>query len=237
MFFLTGLSFFLLVFPSRDLCSWSMTPSIVSLDPNKPQTFFTVTSEKKEKPAAIEITASKREIDENGEELLTDASNEFLIYPSQVILRENSTKNIRVIWKGKKDQLEQEKAYRIIATSLPVNVTEPENGEHAGEVGINIAIATRYLNSLYVKPNKAKSDIKCTKVYVEEDSEKGKRMVIELSNCGNAHQYLVDFSFTAQNEVLKFNVTKEMIKKNYPEGINILAHSKRNLYIPIEKND
>lgn len=231
------MSFFLVAFPNPDLCSWSMTPTIVSLDPNKPQTFFTVSSEKKEKPAAIEVTACKREISENGEEILTDASNEFLIYPSQIILRENSTKSIRVMWKGEKDKLQQEKAYRIIATSLPVNVAQTDNDEHSGEIGINIAIATRYLNSLYVTPHKAKSDIKCTKVYIEENQENGKRMVIELTNFGNAHQYLADLSFTAENAVQKFNVTKEMIKKSYPEGINILANNKRNLYIPIEKND
>ncbi len=235
--FLIRFSFLFLAFLNLDLCAWSMTPTIVSLDPNKPQTFFTVSSEKKEKPAAIEVTASKREINEKGEEILTDASNEFLIYPSQIILRENSTKSIRVVWKGDKNNLKEEKAYRIIATSLPVNVTKTENGEHAGEIGINIAVATRYLNSLYITPNKAKADVKCTKVYIEESQESQRRIVIELTNFGNAHQYLVDLSFTAENASQKFNVTKEMIQKNYPEGINILAQTKRNLYIPIEKND
>lgn len=224
----------LLAIPAVSLWGWSMTPTLVCLDPNQPQTFYSVSSEKNEKPAAIEITVSKREINEMGEEILSDASNEFLIYPSHVVLKENSTKNIRVIWKGKKEDLREEKAYRIIATSLPVNVAPIKEEGNEDEVGINIAIATRYLNSLYITPAKAKSDVKCTKTYLDDNGGKGKRVVIELINSGNAHQYIADLSFTAQNVSEKIVVTKEMIKKEYPEGINILANHKRNLYVPIK---
>lgn len=234
MIFIKRASFLFLVFLHSKLFCWSMSPTIVSLQAHKPQTFFSIASEKKEHPTAIEITACRREIDENGEETLTDASHEFLIYPSHIILKENSTKKIRVIWKGDKDQLQEEKAYRIIATSLPVNVTATQKKEGSNDIGVNVAISTRYLNSLYITPDKAKPNVQCTKVYTEESQEKGKIMVVELTNHGNAHQYLTDLSFNAENATQKFTVTKDMIRKKYPEGINILANNKRNLYLPID---
>ena len=224
----------LCLYPLVNVWGWSMSPSLVSLDPKKPQVFFSVSSGKDEKSSAIEIKALKREIDIEGEEILTDASSEFLIYPSQVILKENSSKNIRVIWKGKKEALDQEKAYRIIATSLPVQITSSQPKEGAEEVGLGIAIGTRYFNSLYITPKNPQADVKCTKAFVKDNGEKGQQIVMELTNHGNAHQYSEDFSFTAQNMNEKFVVTREMIKKHYPDGINILAGAKRNIYIPIE---
>lgn len=111
--------------PMWDLFGWSISPTIMTIDPTKPQVFFTLTSDKKEQPIPVEITVCERHIDPEGKDTEGDPVKEFLVYPSHVILKPGDTRTIRVVWKGGK-KLDQEKAYRLVAASLPLPVEDPD---------------------------------------------------------------------------------------------------------------
>ena len=219
--------------PTYGLLGWSISPTIMTIDPAKPQVFFTLTSEKQEKPVPVEITVCERHIDPEGKDTEGDPVKEFLVYPSHVILKPGDTRTIRVVWKGGK-QLEQEKAYRLVASSLPLPVESPDKKEGEEGLAVNIALGTRYVNSLYVAPKGAKPKIACRAAYTHPDDAGW--VVIELENVGNAHQFLEELSLQLEGEGgVKWQVTKEVFKKQYGTGVNILPHQTRKIKFPSDQ--
>ena len=217
--------------PVWGLFGWSISPTIMTIDPKKPQVFFTLTSEKGEKPVPVEVSVCERLIDSEGKDMEGAPTKEFLIYPSHVILKPGDTRTIRVVWKGDK-KLDQEKAYRLVASSLPLPVEAPDKKEDEEDLEVNIALGTRYINSLYVAPKGAKPKIQCRAAYLHPN-EVG-WVVVELENVGNAHQFLEELSLHLKGEGGElWHVTKEIFKNQYGRGVNLLAHQTRKIQFPV----
>lgn len=219
--------------PLWGLFGWSISPTIMTIDPTKPQVFFTLISEKGEKPVPVEVSVCERLIDSEGKDTEGAPVKEFLIYPSHVILKPGDTRTIRVVWKGDK-KLDQEKAYRLVASSLPLPVEAPDKKEGEEGLDVNIALGTRYVNSLYVTPKGAKSKIECRAAYLHPN-EPG-WVVVELQNVGNAHQFLEELSLQLQGEGGEpWLLTKEVFKSQYGKGVNILANQTRKIQFPVQQ--
>lgn len=219
--------------PLAGLFGWSISPTIMTIDPTKPQVFFTLTSEKGEKPVPVEISVCERMIDSEGKDTEGAPVKEFLIYPSHVILQPGDTRTIRVVWKGEK-KLDQEKAYRLVASSLPLPVESPDKKEGEEGLDVNIALGTRYINSLYVAPKGAKPKITCRAAYLHPN-EAG-WVVVELENVGNAHKFLEELSLQLEGEGgEQWCLTKEVFKNQYGRGVNILAHQTRKIQFPVQR--
>jgi fimbrial chaperone protein len=137
---------------------------------------FRVENEAKEK-VAVKIEAFVRSIDENGKESLTPTKN-FKIYPDQISLAASDSRAVRVIYQGPKD-LEQEAAYRIVASQLPVSFKEDPK-----KTGIKFLF--QFIASVYVT-----SDKYYPKVVVESVTNVDKENIrIKLINKGQKHALL-----------------------------------------------
>src|SRR3990167_2678013 len=101
--------------------SWAISPCVETINPEKPQTTFTLIATEETEPVAVDLYICNRHIDEKGEESETKNSGDFFIYPSHVILQPKQKRLIRIIWRGGRN-VEHEKAYRVVAETLPVSV-------------------------------------------------------------------------------------------------------------------
>ncbi|MBD0866649.1 MAG: molecular chaperone, partial [Rhodobacteraceae bacterium] len=77
-------------------------------------------------PMAVQISLKRRQMALDGSETLSDAEEDFVVFPPQFLLGPGQVRSIRVQWLGD-PQPEVELAYRIIAEQLPVDL-QPQGG-------------------------------------------------------------------------------------------------------------
>lgn len=169
---------------------------------------------------AVELTVKTREMNEKGEEILTD-TNDLAVFPPQVIIPPGEKRTIRVNY-TLKDIPQIEKNYRVIAEQLPLKV-DSKTKDQAG-----IKMLMKYVAALYVTPTDAKPEIKLI-----SHSGDGKELKLTVENSGKRHQLLT-------NPVVKFihDGKKGELKTSDLTGLageNVLAGLKRTFLIKTPK--
>jgi len=172
-------------------------------------------------PIAVQVTLHKRAMDGQGEDVLTDGEDDFLLFPPQMIVPPGGTRKIRVQWLGAKD-IESEQAYRIIAEQVPVNLERLDQGN-----GAQIQVMLRYVASLYVRPDNAKSNIVLRSLSKDKDAKGNATLKLTVENTGTRHSLLEDIKLSVGGAVL---VTADLpgIADN-----NVLAKTSRTFVIPL----
>lgn len=181
---------------------------------------YTLENNTKDK-VALQFEVRERVMDLNGKETRPETKG-FLIYPEQMSLNPGEKRNVRVTWTGEA-KLETEKAYRFVASQLPIDFQGKEKAE-AQKVKLKFLI--EYVASLYLNPpgTKPKMKLKSGKL-VKNNLE------LLLSNEGNAHQLLehLKVSVKANGKITKLdNKTLEEARTE-----NILPHTERLIKIPV----
>ncbi len=126
--------------------AFKMSPIEVTLTPTgRGATGSVVLQNASQTPAAVELTAFHRTMTQDGADTLTPAQDSILIIPSQVILMPGNEQAVRLQWLG--GRLKSEKAFRIIAEQLPIDL---EDGQRDGG---RMRLLVRYVASLYVRPD------------------------------------------------------------------------------------
>ena len=127
-------------------------------------------------------------------------------------------------WNGKKIP-EKELAYRLITEQLPINFSKKESD--GGQVNLLI----KFIASLYIRPNKAKSDIHLVSHEVIESEEGEKLLKLLIENRGSAHNLLRNpkLDITAQNESVTLLKDDLKILANQ----NMLAQHTRQFLLPL----
>src|SRR5690606_16900162 len=130
-------------------------------------------------PVPIEISITTREITPDGQVIYPSSkgAEDFVIYPSQLILYPGDVKKVQVQWVGTKIP-SRETAFGLIATQLPLNVGA--NREKPKVATIMVNVMTRYEGILVVRPKDVKPAIVVDSVYSRIDSS-GPRMVLILN--------------------------------------------------------
>lgn len=132
---------------------------------------------------AVRVTVRPRRIEPDGTEVQGDESGDFVVYPRQMLLAPGEQRSVRVRWTGPAE-LESERAFRIIAEQLPV-----EMGEERPQQGGGIRLTYRYEGSLYVVPPGARPDVALQSV--ERVTVNGVVMLrLEIRNAGTRHALL-----------------------------------------------
>ncbi len=203
------------------LFSFSFRPMSQTIDLNEGQKtilFHIENSSKEIIPVTVKVF--ERIQKEDGTESLPIA-NEIKVFPPQLIVSPGEKKSIRVDWTGP-STLEHEKAYRIVAEQVPINVKKKGMKNRGG-----IKMLLKYMNVLYVNPGKTKSDVIISKF------KNDKKLRIYLENKGSRHQYLRNVKISFNNGKDSITLSKDSLVKL--EGQNILAKSKRYFDIDIKR--
>ncbi len=176
---------------------------------------FTVQNDSDE-PLAIQLEVRVRDMAVDGKEKHPE-TDDFLIFPDQLILGPKKRRVVKVKWlKG--ELKDTEKAYRLIAEQLPIDV---KNNKKKGS---DIKILLRYVAALYVTPKDKLTEIKVSKAITSKDL---RFIHLTLENVGPIHKVLLKPKLVIVQEKKEFPITKL-------EGIlgeNILAFSKRNFHL------
>jgi fimbrial chaperone protein len=125
-------------------------------------------------PIAVEVTLMARDMAADGEELLEPAGDAFSVYPTQMIVQPGGRQSIRLKWNGSENP-ERERAYRLIAEQLPIDLGEPDSEGGA------VDLLVRYVASVYVRPDNGAARLSLSLANDDEG------VVLSIENRGTVH--------------------------------------------------
>lgn len=207
--------------------AFKLVPMSVKMTPSGQGTTATfVIDNSGAEPIAVEMKLFIRNISEDGEDILIETEDDFILYPAQMIVMPGQSQSVRLQWIGQR-QLDKELAYRLVAEQLPLDLEEEltEGGR------INMMI--RYVASVYIVPKRrVQADIKITSAYVEEGNrdEKNNNLIIIAHNKGSKHTVLRDPTLTLNTVTNKIILTAEQLPGM--AGANMLVDHTRKFKLP-----
>lgn len=203
--------------------AFRLSPMVVNFSPmgNKMSQVLLLENQGSEKvPVQIEVFA--RSTDSKGEEVRTK-SDDFVVYPEQVVLLPGEKRNVRVTWSSELKGPE-EQAYRIVASQLPIKFKEKNSLSQGKNINLNFLL--QYVASAYVTPEGARPLVKVKEVKKRD----AKSVSLLLANEGTAHRVLraKKLSFFSGEKLLFYlNDVKEF------EKVNLLPKSEKTLVIAV----
>ena len=182
-----------------------------------------------DQPATVQIRVMTREVDVDGAEKNADAEKDFTVYPAQVILKPHEQRSVRIQWMGNA-ALKTEKAYRVIAEQLPVNLDKEQ------PTSSQVKFLTSYHAALFVTPKGLTHDVTLDFSGTEKDAKGNKLLEMVFNNRGTQHALLRDLKLTVKdgrdNEVT-------LMGEDELDGVTgegILAGHKRRFLLPWPKD-
>ncbi len=178
---------------------------------------------------AVEVSAMKREIDPLGQEKLFPADDDFIVYPSQIILEPGASQSLRVTWLGEESP-ETELAYRLVAEQLPISFEKSQLQLDQSEMVASVDILMRYLGSVFIRPADSESNLVLTSAGLFEDLEAKRYIELFFLNTGS------EFARLSEAEVQVSSQDKQVLLGRgtlVDQGQKIvLAGGERRLLIP-----
>ncbi|NET07452.1 MAG: molecular chaperone [Symploca sp. SIO2B6] len=182
----------------------------------------------KDEPIAVEISVVTRSMDLEGKESYTNAEDDFLIYPSQIILEGGQTQAVRVTWLGEPNP-ERELTYRLLAEQLPIEIlqeTEEKPEQRKGQ----IKVLLRYLGSIYIRPENVEPEVVLDRLQWQSTEDGKNELAITLHNQGTARAVLKNFALQLTVSGEKIELLPEQLENISNEVI--LSGNKRRFTIP-----
>ena len=177
---------------------------------------------------AVELSMAERKISLEGQETTESADDDFLVYPSQIVLPPQGVQSVRVTWLGNPNP-EKELAYRIIAEQLPINLNNPEESQAETTSGA-VKVMFRYMGSVYIRPKNAESKVVLNGITHEKGTDGNDRLVITFENQGTRRAVLSELNLNLTSQGSQLTLKPEQL-----EGVNngvILAGNQRRFSIP-----
>jgi fimbrial chaperone protein len=167
----------------------------------------------------------------DGTEINTDADDQFLIYPPQLVIPPGEQQAVRVTWLGDPKPT-KELAFRIIAEQVPVDLTELTQTE--GDRTLTVRVLLRYVGSVYIKPDGVAPKLVLESASSQKDKTGADQLVLNVANQGTAHRLLQNIKVMVTASSGK-SVTLAGKQLEGVLGENILADSKRQFILPWPK--
>lgn len=184
----------------------------------------------KDERLAVEVSVVQRQMDLAGTESYQTATDDFLIYPSQILLEPNEIQTVRVTWLGDPAP-QKELAYRLVAEQLPVDLEKPQAANSNKPVG-QIKLLLRYLGSLYIRPANVQPDMVLDAIGPQAGPDGAQALAVTFNNQGTAHAVLKNLKLhlTSPSQSAKVDLQPEQLQKL--NNAVILAGQQRQFVIP-----
>ncbi|WP_339689287.1 fimbria/pilus periplasmic chaperone [uncultured Parasphingorhabdus sp.] len=160
------LSLVALFFPSP-AHSYDLKPIVIQLAPSGAGAAQSVViTNTHTQPIAIEVRTFKRAQNPDGTDSLTAEDDDLLVTPPQMVIGPKSSQSFKVRWVGDA-RPEQELAYRLVTTQLPIKFKQ----EETSDVSMNVNMTYRYEAALYIVPPQSTPSARLVSVAPFTDNE------------------------------------------------------------------
>ena len=176
-------------------------------------------------PASVQIRIADRHVDVDGGETMRDNEKDFAIYPAQMILPPQSTRSVRVQWIGDPN-LKEERAYRIIAEQLPVNLSKEKPKSSS------VKILVSYHGALFVTPPGLSQNVTPDFFGVTQGPDQKRMLELVLHNRGTQHALLRDLKLSIKDDRGNVVTLADEAALKGMTGETILAKQRRRFLLP-----
>lgn len=208
--------------------------------------YFTVRNETN-KQVPVQLAVFNRQMGTDGRDALTDASDQFRLLPTQVILQPKQSRRVRLQWVGG-DVPDHERAFRLIAEQVPVELKKPDPQDQTGG---RVKFLVKYVASIYVTrrgvaPKVAVESLSRVGelpqdhpvVHAEGNGQataQGPFVKIVISNPGTAHGFVPTAGLRLTSLAADGSQTSVVLDPPSLKGLvgeNVLAGGVRHFYMP-----
>lgn len=221
---------------SLPAAAYTVSPSVVNLNSTgTSSSAFVQLTNKGIKPVAIEFSIHQHTKDIKGNAVRgLDASDDFIIYPAQVVMMPGDEVSVQVLWIGE-SALKVERAYSL--TTNEVAIPKQDQPETGSGVRVNITVLMNYEGRVYVAPQGAKPKVLVETIKTVTDLEDTAMVEVTLVNQGTAHQSFRGMSLVFAPLDSSGNTLGEqavaIASSNIPAmRPHLLAGTKRRLLVP-----
>lgn len=215
----------LVLLTSNMVLAMQVLPMEAEIDPSKTTTIeFSIKNTDSEDIAA-ELHVVARTLSPQGEELRTE-SDDFFVFPRQVVLKKQGVQTIKLNWKGPK-AVTQELAYRLVIDQLPVELAKKKAKESENKIDF----LYKFVASIYVRPDGAKPSVSVQDFSFEP---KKRAIALTISNTGAKHQILTNARLVMAVNEAKKTIPIEEVKSLFNK--NVLAGTKLKTTVPWSDN-
>ncbi len=179
-------------------------------------------------PIAVEIRIAARDMKLNGEDVLRDAEDSFVVYPAQAIVLPGKSQTVRVQWLGDTAP-KRELAFRMIAEQLPIDLDRSPGD------GARLKLLVRYIASLYVAPRGVKAKVVLESAGRKTAPNGEAKLAVVLHNQGTAHSLLRGLTLNVTGQAPgggKVSVALTAKQLGGMIGQNLLAGRRRVFRLP-----
>lgn len=176
-----------------------------------------------DEPVALEIRVEKRAMDRDGQDVLTEAYDDWVVFPEQIILQPKETQSVRVQYIGDA-ALDREAPYRLIAEQLPIDIGQ------APSQGGQVRLLVRYVASLYVMPEGVAPDVVVDSAALAKLPDGTPALELVLTNRGTSRQMLREPVVTLGTAGGTLDLSGEQLTGLV--GENVLAGTTRRFLVP-----
>jgi fimbrial chaperone protein len=139
-------------------------------------------------PMPVEVVLKKLEIAEDGKTTESPASDDFLVFPPQVVVPAGATQSFRIQWVGAPD-IKKSQSYMLSVNQLPVKMKPGENGvQMVFDFGVVVNVA----------PAGAQSALKLVSAEATTQGQKH-GAAITVENPGVMYSYFSDAKLTLES--------------------------------------
>lgn len=131
---------------------------------------------------AVQVSVTTRDHDADGREIRERAADQWLVFPARMMLAPGQSQAVRIQYTGP-GGVERERAYRVIAEQLPVDIS-------GGDQRSGINVLFRYEGSAYVRQGRFAPQV--TLVGTDRHYENGAfvGVMVQFENRGTTHGIL-----------------------------------------------
>lgn len=177
----------------------------------------------RDEPVNVTINITGRQLDIDGNETMP-ATEDFSVFPTEVILQPKSSRAVRVKWLGDPAP-KAELSYRVIAEETPLNMRR-------NAPGASVFLTVRYIGSIYVVPKGARPDVVVASTKAVPAPQGGQRLEVVLENAGTRHAIIDEAQLTVEAGGTNYPIDKAAVDKLI-NGENILAGGQRRFLLPL----
>lgn len=176
--------------------SFTVSPIIITLNPdnNQRQQWITVKATG-DQPIAVELSIIKRQINIEGELFheTKETDENFLIYPSQLILFPGDEQIVSIQWLAEFTP-NKELVYSFIAEQVKINLNDTINPPLENKLDIGLLL--KYQGIVYVRPSGVSSMLTVKSAISKESNNGQTLLVVTLHNQGTARQKINKIKLT-----------------------------------------
>lgn len=170
-------------------------------------------------PAAVQVSVMTWQLAEDGSETNSPAEDEFVVFPAQLVLKPHESRAVRVQYTGSLPAAE--KAYRLVAEQLPVDLADTP------PAGSAVRFMLKFNAALYVTPPAAKPQV----TVVSAEPQANGMLKLLLDNKGTAHAIINKPRLTVKAKGVDTILTDDALQSL--AGENMHAGARRIFFVPL----